>query len=77
MTNNVALSKLIVSENLDKDRPIIVKEIPKPSIEMPIFEILPVEKVSTWFTPIWEYLTRGILPSDALLAQKVRRTSPM
>jgi Integrase zinc binding domain len=52
-------------------------EIPRPSIEVPIFKILPVEEVSTWFTPIWEYLTRGVRSSDALLAQKVRRTSPM
>jgi hypothetical protein len=72
-----ALSKLAASENLDKDRPIIVMEIARPSIEVPIFEILPVEEVSTWFTLIWEYLIRGVLPSDALLARKVRRISLM
>jgi hypothetical protein len=72
-----ALSKLAASGNLDKERPIIVMEIPKPSIEIPIFEIFPVEEISAWFTPIWEYLTRGFLPSDALLARKIKRISSM
>jgi hypothetical protein len=52
-------------------------EIPKTSIEIPIFEVFPIEEISTWFTPIWEYLTRGVLPSDALLARKIKRISPM
>jgi Reverse transcriptase-like len=72
-----ALSKLVVSGNLDKDRPIIVMEIPKPSIDVPILEVFPVEEVSTWFTPIWEYLTGGVLSGDKLLARKIRRISSM
>jgi hypothetical protein len=72
-----ALSKLAALGNLDKDRPIIVMEIPRLSIEESVFEILPVEEVSTWFTPIWEYLTRGILLSDVLFARKVRIISPL
>jgi hypothetical protein len=52
-------------------------EIPKLSIDVPILEVFPVEEVSTWFTPIWEYLTRGVLPGKKLLAQKVRRISSM
>jgi sortase (surface protein transpeptidase) len=42
-----ALSKLAASGNLDKDSLIIVMEIPRMSIDVPIFEILPVEEVST------------------------------
>jgi Reverse transcriptase-like len=72
-----ALSKLVASRNLDNEHLIIVMEIPKPSIEILIFEIFPVKEISTWFTPIWEYLTRGVLPSDALLARKIKRISPI
>jgi ribonuclease HI len=49
-----ALSKLAASGNLDKDCPIIVMEISRPSIEVLVFEILHVEEVSTRFTPIWD-----------------------
>jgi Integrase zinc binding domain len=34
-------------------------------------------KLTTCFTPIWKYLTIGILPSNALLARKFRRISLM
>jgi Reverse transcriptase-like len=73
-----ALSKLAASGNLDKDLPIIVMEVPKPSIDLPLLEVFPVEEeVSTWFTPIWEYLIWGVLPSDELLARKIKRISLM
>jgi hypothetical protein len=39
-----ALSKLAASENLDKDRPIIIMEIPKPSIDVSILEVFLVEE---------------------------------
>jgi ribonuclease HI len=73
-----ALSKLAASGNLDKDWLIIIMEIPKLSIDVSILEVFPVkEEVPTWFTPIWEYLTRGVLPGDKLLARRLRRISPM
>jgi Reverse transcriptase-like len=73
-----ALSKLAASGNLDKDLPIIVMEVPKPSIDLPLLEVFPAEEeVSTWFTPIWEYLIWGVLPSDELLARKIKRISLM
>jgi hypothetical protein len=71
------LSKLVASGNLDKDRPIIIMKIPKPSIDVPILVVFLVEEVSTWFTPIWEFLTGGVLPGDKLLARKIRRISSM
>jgi hypothetical protein len=70
---------LAASGNLDKDRPIIIMKIPKLSIDVPLLEIFLIEEEETpiWFTPIWEYLTSGILPDDELQARKIKRISPI
>jgi hypothetical protein len=45
-------------------------KIPKLSIDVPLLEVYPIEEeeIPTWFTPIWEYLTKKILPGDELQA---------
>ena len=73
-----ALSKLGASGNLDKEKPVIVMEIPEPSIDMPVIEVLPVGELGDeWYTPMWNFVTTGTLPADKLEARKIKRLAPM
>ncbi|KAJ3701189.1 hypothetical protein LUZ61_004894 [Rhynchospora tenuis] len=69
-----ALSKLAKSE-LDKERPIIVLEIPSPSIQLLEMVVFQTRHEEEWYSPIWMYLTKGILPQDRNLARKIKRWS--
>ncbi|KAJ3684474.1 hypothetical protein LUZ61_013638 [Rhynchospora tenuis] len=69
-----ALSKLAKS-GLDKDRPITVLEIPSPSVELPELAVFQLCHEEEWYSPIWLYLTEGILPQDKNLARKIKRWS--
>ena len=59
-----ALSKLAAEGDLDKDRPVIVMELPQPSIEIESIEQYQVDSPNEWYSPIWDFLTRGTLPTD-------------
>ncbi|KAJ3688389.1 hypothetical protein LUZ61_017553 [Rhynchospora tenuis] len=69
-----ALSKLAKS-GLDKEHPITVLEIPSPSIEFPEPTVFQLHHEEEWYSPIWLYLTEGILPQDKNLARKIKRWS--
>ncbi|KAJ3684765.1 hypothetical protein LUZ61_013929 [Rhynchospora tenuis] len=69
-----ALSKLDKS-GLDKERPITVLKIPSPSIELPKPIVFQLHHEEEWYSPIWLYLTEGILPQDKNLARKIKRWS--
>lgn len=69
------LSKLTVEGNLDKDRPIILLEMQKPSIDVEYSEQLLVEEANEWYMPVWDFLTRGNLPTDSTEAARIRRWS--
>lgn len=73
-----ALSKLGAAGNLDKDKLVIVLEIPEPSVKGRTLEVFPVEaEERTWYTPIWDFLTTGVLPEDKLEARRIKRIEPM
>ena len=53
-------------------------EIPEPSIDMQVIEVLPVEELGDeWYTPMWNFVTTGTLPADKLEARKIKRLAPM
>lgn len=53
------MSKLAAAGNLDKQRPVIVLEIPHPSINVVSREHYQVHKVEEWYTPMWNFLTNS------------------
>ncbi|KAJ3689951.1 hypothetical protein LUZ61_019115 [Rhynchospora tenuis] len=69
-----ALSKLAKS-GLDKDRPITVLEIPLPNIKLPELAVFQLHHEEEWYSPLWLYLTKRILPQDKNLARKIKRWS--
>ena len=71
-----ALSKLGAIGNLDKERPVIIKELPVSSLEIEP-PILTIETSGdTWYSPIWKYLVDGTLPEEHLAARRVKRIAP-
>ncbi|XP_078158896.1 uncharacterized protein LOC144554452 [Carex rostrata] len=72
-----ALSKLGAARNLDKDRPVIVMDIPTSSITNSGHEILVAEIRETWMTPMLSFLTSGTLPEDPLAARRMKKIAPL
>ena len=73
-----ALSKLGAAGNLDKERPVIVMNIPNPSIMTAATEVLPItESPEAWYAPMWNFLTNDTLPIDKLEARRIKRLAPM
>ncbi|KAJ3698988.1 hypothetical protein LUZ61_002693 [Rhynchospora tenuis] len=71
-----ALSKLEKQSDLNKETPVITMEIPQASIEVPSPQVLHLGATLEWYTPIWEYLELGKLPSDNLAARRIKRWAP-
>ncbi|KAJ3686609.1 hypothetical protein LUZ61_015773 [Rhynchospora tenuis] len=70
------LSKLGKQSDLRKETPVIAMEIPQASIEVPSPQVLHLGATLEWYTPIWEYLELGKLPSDNLAARWIKRWVP-
>ena len=71
-----ALSKLGAIGNLDKERPVIIKELPISSLEIET-PIMTVEVLGdVWYSPIWKYLVDGTLPEEHITARRIKRTAP-
>lgn len=72
-----ALSKLGAAGNLDKNKPVIVMDIPNSSIEDGLGETLVAEVRETWMTPMWSFLTSRALPTDPLTARRIKKIAPL
>lgn len=72
-----ALSKLGAAGNLDKNRPVIVMDIPNSSIAEGAGETLVTEIGESWMTPMWSFLTSGALPKDPLAARRIKKIAPL
>jgi ribonuclease HI len=70
-----ALSKLAAEGGLDKDQPVIVFEMQRPSIEVEFIEQLNIEARVEWYSPIFNFLSREYLPADPAEAARIRRQS--
>ncbi|KAJ3704029.1 hypothetical protein LUZ61_007734 [Rhynchospora tenuis] len=68
-----ALSKLAKESDLDRDKPIVMLEIPSPSIDVLELEIYMVEVRDEWYTLLWDFLNHNKLPEDEKVARKVKR----
>jgi hypothetical protein len=68
-----ALSKLAAGEDLDKDRPVVVLEIPRTSVDVEYVEQYQVITGNKWYVPIWDFLTRGYLPQEPVQAKSICR----
>jgi Reverse transcriptase-like len=68
-----ALSKLAAEGDLDKDRPVVVLEIPKPSVDVEYVEQYQITNGEEWYAPIWDFLTRGYLPQEPAQIRSIRR----
>lgn len=73
-----ALSKLCAAGHLDKDRPVIVMEVLTSSIDVHVEQVMLNEEAAvTWFMPMLNFLTTGILPDDKLEARKLKKIAPL
>ena len=70
-----ALSKLATTSREDLDRLVLVKHLPKPSVNVDNEKVSMVMSKLSWMDPIWDYLVDGILPSDLKEASKLRTRS--
>ncbi|KAJ1699784.1 hypothetical protein LUZ63_008296 [Rhynchospora breviuscula] len=68
-----ALSKLAKGSELCNDTPITIMEIPEACITQNEVAMLITHNEIEWYTPIWDYLTRGQLPTDKAAAQRIKR----
>ena len=71
-----ALSKLAVAGSLNPDQPVIMLEIPSPSVGTASTELFHIEEKIEWFTPMVTYLTTKQLPGDPAEARKITRAAP-
>lgn len=73
-----ALSKLGAAGNLDKERPIIVMDVPESSISVNALEVYAInEPGDAWYTPVWQYLTTGSLHEDQLEVRRLKKIAPL
>ncbi|KAJ1691406.1 hypothetical protein LUZ63_015561 [Rhynchospora breviuscula] len=68
-----ALSKLAKESDLDREKPIVMLEVPQPSIDVVAIEIYIIDAGTEWYALIWNYLKEGRLPEDDKVARKVKR----
>ena len=68
-----ALSKLAAEGRLDKEYPVIVFEMQRPSIEVEFIEPFNIESGVEWYSPIYNFLSREHLPADTTEAVRIRR----
>ncbi|KAJ3704748.1 hypothetical protein LUZ61_008453 [Rhynchospora tenuis] len=68
-----ALSKLAKESDLDRDKPIVMLEIPSPSIDVLELGVYMVEVRDEWYTLLWDFLNHNKLPEDEKVARKVKR----
>ncbi|KAJ1703288.1 hypothetical protein LUZ63_003067 [Rhynchospora breviuscula] len=71
-----ALSKLAKESELCNDTSITIIEIPEACITQNEIAVLPINNELEWYTPIWDYLTRGQLPTDKVAARLIKRWAP-
>ncbi|KAJ3705468.1 hypothetical protein LUZ61_009173 [Rhynchospora tenuis] len=68
-----ALSKLAKESDLDRDKPIVMLEIPSPSIDVLELGIYVIEVGDEWYALLWNFLNYNKLPDDEKVARKVKR----
>ncbi|KAJ3685541.1 hypothetical protein LUZ61_014705 [Rhynchospora tenuis] len=68
-----ALSKLAKESDLDRDKPIVMLEIPSPSIDVLELGVYVTEVRDEWYTLLWDFLSHDKLPEDDKIARKVKR----
>ncbi|KAJ1704265.1 hypothetical protein LUZ63_004044 [Rhynchospora breviuscula] len=68
-----ALSKLAKGSELCHDTPITIMEIPEAFITQNEVAMLITHNEVEWYTPIWDYLTSGQLPTDKVAARRIKR----
>jgi hypothetical protein len=66
---------LAAGGNLDKNIPVIVLEVSRPSVDVEYAEQFLMTTMNEWYSPIWDYLTRGYLPQDTTSAKNIHRQS--
>ena len=71
-----ALSKLAGGGDPDKDQPVVVLEVPQPSINIEYVEKYNIFQGDEWYLPIWDFLKEGTLPSDESEAKRIKRVAP-
>ena len=69
------LAKLATSQTADLDALGHIEVLETPSIEEPLSTLCAVTAPS-WMDPIIQYLTTGVLPTDASAARQIKRTAP-
>ncbi|KAJ4757223.1 Pol-polyprotein [Rhynchospora pubera] len=68
-----ALSKIAKESDLDREKPIVMLEVPHPSIDVLAFEVYIVEAGKEWYALLWNFLKEGKLPEEDKVARKVKR----
>ncbi|KAJ3705302.1 hypothetical protein LUZ61_009007 [Rhynchospora tenuis] len=68
-----ALSKLAKKSDLDRDKPIVMLEIPSPSIDVLELGVYVIEVEDEWYALLWDFLNNNKLPDDEKVARKVKR----
>ncbi|GKD55041.1 reverse transcriptase domain-containing protein, partial [Tanacetum coccineum] len=69
-----ALSKIPSTSFAHLSKQVLVEELKKKSIdEKEVLAVVEEEEGHTWMTPVYEYLTEGILPEEKRKARVVRR----
>lgn len=73
--NADALSKMASTTFAHLSKQVLVEELDKKSIEETQVLAVIEEEGDTWRTPIYEYLTKDLLPAEQKKANTVKRTS--
>nr|GEW51523.1 reverse transcriptase domain-containing protein [Tanacetum cinerariifolium] len=68
-----ALSKITSTSFAHLSKQVLVEELKEKSIDEKEIPAVVEEKGHTWMTPVYEYLTKGILPEEKRKARAVRR----
>jgi hypothetical protein len=63
---------------LDKENPVIVVEVAEPNVPSRKADVLAIEEPgNTWYKPMWDYLSVGILPEDKVEARRLKKIAPL
>lgn len=65
------LAQLASTKGPGLNKAVIQETLESPGIELE--KVMPIERQTVWMTPIIQYLTSGILPSDSDQAVRVRK----
>nr|GEX43440.1 reverse transcriptase domain-containing protein [Tanacetum cinerariifolium] len=68
-----ALSKITSTSFAHLSKQVLVKELREKAIDKKEVLAVVVEEGHTWMTPVYEYLTEGVLPEEKKKARNVRR----